>query len=239
LEKKGKGKPELLESLTAHNRVRRSTRQYLARIILRSAIRLALTTYPPGSMGGAATIVQSIFPPTRTQGAVKKVNSTNVTFPLAVLAPTANWYSESRWRKWAWNRNTRGGREYVEGHLASGILIIELDHVALHVLNSLPTEDELIDLHDFILCWSEKLRGGHNVMRQRSGPFQTISSDGLSVEGVDSLREGSQHRVEVWRFRGFEEEFSNADPTTIAVEFGNTPPVRSSDLKLLETLVLG
>ena len=63
-------------------------------------------------------------------------------------------------------------------------------------------------------------------MRQRSGPFQTISSDGLSGEGVDSLWEGSEHRVEVGRFCGFEAELSDADPTTIAVEFGNAPPVR-------------
>jgi len=36
---------------------------YPARIILLSAMRLALTTYPTGSTGAATTIVQSIFPP--------------------------------------------------------------------------------------------------------------------------------------------------------------------------------
>ena len=40
----------------------RSARRYPDRITLRSAIRLALTTYPAGSTGAAATIAQSMAP---------------------------------------------------------------------------------------------------------------------------------------------------------------------------------
>ena len=46
-------------------RVNQSANRYPARIILRSAIRLALATYPTGSTGAAATIVQSIAPTLR------------------------------------------------------------------------------------------------------------------------------------------------------------------------------
>jgi hypothetical protein len=49
----------VLTSYPPTTRVSRSVKRYPARIILRSAIRLALTTYPGGSTGAAATIVQS------------------------------------------------------------------------------------------------------------------------------------------------------------------------------------
>ena len=44
-------------------RVSKSDKRYPPRIIRRSAIRLALITYPAGSVGAAATVVQSIAAP--------------------------------------------------------------------------------------------------------------------------------------------------------------------------------
>jgi hypothetical protein len=52
----------LREDKEAREVVRRSAKRCPARIILRSAIRLALTTYPIGSVGAAVTVVQFLFP---------------------------------------------------------------------------------------------------------------------------------------------------------------------------------
>ena len=43
-------------------RVSRSAKRYPARMIRLSAMRLAVTTYPAGSTGAAATVAQSLLP---------------------------------------------------------------------------------------------------------------------------------------------------------------------------------